>query len=198
MGSSTARAWATSCSQSEIRSASVRPSRWASSARRVVTDSAVCTTTSSQDGRGDQSRQLRRRASSIRRGGCSASTRSSTARPGESPLSPFRSNSRCRCWKRSLRTVASFTASTSTRSPPDNGGLVIAKVVPDGPAAKVAADRRHHCCNQRSAGGRTAGAVSKQISAADPGSDVKLRLLRWSTLEVHPRACVRRPRHRHT
>ncbi len=78
--------------------------------------------------------------------------------------------------------------------PPDNGGLVIAKVVPDGPAEKVGVKTGDIIVAINDQPAAVPRVVSKQISAADPGSDVKLRLQRdGAPLEVHVTAGVRPP-----
>jgi serine protease DegS len=77
---------------------------------------------------------------------------------------------------------------------PDKVGIVIDKVVPDGPAAKVGVmtgDIIVAINDQPAADPRI---VSRQIGVAEPGSDVKLRLLRdGAPLEVHVIAGVRPP-----
>jgi S1-C subfamily serine protease len=71
---------------------------------------------------------------------------------------------------------------------------VIAKVVPDGPAAKVGVKTGDIIVAINDQPATVPRIVSKQISAADPGSDVKLRLLRdGAPLEVHVTAGVRPP-----
>ncbi len=76
----------------------------------------------------------------------------------------------------------------------DKGGIVIAKVVPGGPAAKVGVMTGDIIVAINDQPAAVPRIVSKQIGVAEPGSDVKLRLLRDGVpLEVHVTAGVRPP-----
>jgi serine protease Do len=77
---------------------------------------------------------------------------------------------------------------------PDKGGLVIDKVVPDGPAAKVGVMTGDIIVAINDQPAIAPRVVSRQIGVAQPGSDVKLSLLRRGVpLEVHATAGVRPP-----
>jgi len=77
---------------------------------------------------------------------------------------------------------------------PDKAGLVIAEVVPDGPAAKVGVMTGDIIVAINDEAALVPRVVSKQIGVAEPGSDIKLSLLRNGVpLEVHAIAGVRPP-----
>jgi len=77
---------------------------------------------------------------------------------------------------------------------PDNGGIVIDQVVADGPAAKVGVMTGDIIVAINDQPAEVPRVVSRQIGVAEPGSDVKLSLLRdGAPLEVHVIAGVRPP-----
>ena len=77
---------------------------------------------------------------------------------------------------------------------PDKAGIVIAEVVPDGPAAKVGVMTGDIIVAINDQAALVPRVVLKQIGVAEPGSDVKLSLLRNGVpLEVHAIAGVRPP-----